>query len=30
VVLPNVIPFRNPDHGELLASGLRLAAGEDT
>jgi adenylate cyclase len=28
VVSPNVHPFRNPEHGELLASGLRLAAGE--
>lgn len=28
VVLPNVDPFRKPEHGELLASGLRLAAGE--
>ena len=30
VVLPNVDPFRNPEHCELLASGLRLAAGETT
>jgi hypothetical protein len=30
VVLPKVDPFRNPEHGELLASGLRLAAGEAT
>jgi adenylate cyclase len=28
VVLPNVDPFRNPEHGELFLSGLRLAAGE--
>jgi adenylate cyclase len=28
VVSPNVHPFRNPEHSELLASGLRLAAGE--
>jgi TolB-like protein/tetratricopeptide (TPR) repeat protein len=27
-VMPNVIPYRNPDHRELLLSGLRLAAGE--
>ena len=30
VVLPNVDPFRNPEHGELFLSGLRLAAGEAT
>ena len=30
VVLPNVDPFRNPEHGELFLSGLRLAAGEGT
>jgi adenylate cyclase len=28
VVHPNVDPFRNPEHGELFRSGLRLAAGE--
>ncbi|HEX3412420.1 MAG TPA: adenylate/guanylate cyclase domain-containing protein, partial [Stellaceae bacterium] len=28
VVQPNVDPFRNPEHGELFRSGLRLAAGE--
>jgi adenylate cyclase len=27
-VLPSVDPFRNPEHGELFLSGLRLAAGE--
>jgi adenylate cyclase len=30
VVQPNVDPFRNPEHGELFRSGLRLAAGEKT
>jgi adenylate cyclase len=30
VVQPNVDPFRNPEHGELFRSGLRLAAGEET
>jgi adenylate cyclase len=30
VVLPNVDPFRNPEHGELFLSGLRLAASETT
>ena len=30
VVRPNVDPFRNPEHGELFRSGLRLAAGEAT
>jgi pentatricopeptide repeat protein len=28
VVVPNVTPFRNPEHRELFLSGLRLAAGE--
>ena len=28
VVIPSVIPYRNPDHRELFLSGLRLAAGE--
>ena len=28
VIIPGVIPFRNPEHRELLLSGLRLAAGE--
>jgi len=28
VVVPSVTPFRNPEHSELLLSGLRLAAGE--
>ena len=27
VVVPSVTPFRNPEHSELLLSGLRLAAG---
>jgi adenylate cyclase len=27
VVQPTVSPFRNPEHGELFRSGLRLAAG---
>jgi adenylate cyclase len=30
VVVPSIDPFRNPDHGELFRSGLRLAAGEET
>jgi pentatricopeptide repeat protein len=30
VVVPSVTPFRNPEHRELLLSGLRLAAGEAT
>jgi TolB-like protein len=30
VVIPSVIPYRNPEHRELLLSGLRLAAGEET
>jgi TolB-like protein/Flp pilus assembly protein TadD len=29
VVQPTVNPFRKPEHRELLASGLRLAAGEE-
>ena len=29
VLLPAVNPFRNPAHGELFLSGLRLAAGEE-
>ena len=28
VVVPSVTPFRNPEHSELLLSGLRLAAGK--
>jgi adenylate cyclase len=28
VVIPSVIPYRNPEHRELFLSGLRLAAGE--
>jgi TolB-like protein/class 3 adenylate cyclase len=28
VVVPEVAPFRNPEHRELFLSGLRLAAGE--
>jgi adenylate cyclase len=28
VVVPSVTPFRNPEHSELLLSGLRLATGE--
>jgi hypothetical protein len=27
VVIPNVIPYRNPEHYELFVSRLRLAAG---
>jgi tetratricopeptide (TPR) repeat protein len=30
VVIPDANPLRNPDHRELLLSGLRLAAGETT
>jgi TolB-like protein/class 3 adenylate cyclase len=30
VVIPSLAQFRNPDHRELLLSGLRLAAGEST
>ena len=29
-VLPHQLPFRNPDHRELLLSGLRLAVGDAT
>jgi len=28
VVVPPLVPFRNPEHRELYLSGLRLAAGE--
>ncbi len=28
IVVPSVIPYRNPEHRELLLSGLRLASGE--
>jgi hypothetical protein len=28
VVVPEVVPFRNPEHRELFLSGLRLAAAE--
>jgi TolB-like protein/class 3 adenylate cyclase len=28
IVVPKVIPYRNPEYGELFLSGLRLAAGE--
>jgi TolB-like protein len=27
-VLPNIVPYRNPEHREFLLSGLRLAMGE--
>jgi hypothetical protein len=30
VVIPSIIPYRNPEHCELFLSGLRLAAGEET
>ena len=30
VAVPTAIPFRDPEHRELLLSGLRLAAGETT
>jgi adenylate cyclase len=30
VVVPRAVPLRNPEHCELLLSGLRLAAGEET
>jgi adenylate cyclase len=30
VVLPGLVPYRNPEHRELFLSGLRLAAGETT
>ena len=29
VVVPNVTPYRNPEHRDLFLSGLRLAAGEE-
>jgi adenylate cyclase len=29
VVVPRVVPYRNPEHRELFLSGLRLAAGEE-
>jgi tetratricopeptide (TPR) repeat protein len=28
IVVPSMVPFRNPEHRELFLSGLRLAAGE--
>jgi adenylate cyclase len=28
IVIPSVLPYRNPEHRELLLSGLRLAAGQ--
>jgi hypothetical protein len=28
LVVPNELPLRNPEHRELLLSGLRLALGE--
>jgi adenylate cyclase len=30
LVIPDELPLRNPEHRELLLSGLRLAAGETT
>jgi hypothetical protein len=30
IVVPPLVPFRNPEHRELYLSGLRLAAGEAT
>jgi adenylate cyclase len=30
IVVPRLTQFRNPDHRELLLSGLRLAAGQET
>jgi len=30
IVIPSVVPYRNPEHRELFLSGLRLAAGETT
>jgi adenylate cyclase len=30
VVVPSIIPYRNPEHRELFLSGLCLAAGEET
>ncbi len=29
IVVPSVIPYRNPEHRDLFLSGLRLAAGEE-
>jgi hypothetical protein len=29
VVVPNVVPYRQPEHRELFLSGLRLAIGEE-
>jgi hypothetical protein len=29
-LVPHRLPFRKPEHRELLLSGLRLAAGEKT
>ena len=28
VIVPSIVPYRNPEHRELFLSGLRLAAGE--
>ena len=30
VIVPPALPIRNPEHRELVLSGLRLAAGETT
>jgi hypothetical protein len=30
VVVPSVTPYRDPEHLDLILSGLRLAAGETT
>jgi hypothetical protein len=30
VVVPNVMPYRNPDHRDFFLIGLRLAMGEKT
>ena len=30
LVVPNELPYRNPEHRELLMSGLRLAVAEET
>jgi adenylate cyclase len=30
VMVPSIVPYRNPEHRELLLSGLRLAADEAT
>jgi hypothetical protein len=30
LIIPPTLPIRNPEHRELLLSGLRLAAGETT